>query len=287
MQRRALPFEAPEGVLFTLKDLTYTPEKPRLKETFTVKGKVELLKLTFVLPIWVVVTVTYPERWWEEIIPIIGGPEVRESSTVIGGDFEITFRKGFDREGDFGLAVRAYAGPTFPIDKITIPPFPPVATEETTFLVAGEVPEEELGFKKFRITSYSKNGGPPVTPPGVLELDIGDRLRINLGFDHINGEVTGKFHAAIWQERSWDPHDEVLNAEKTFSVPSSADWVPVEDFVEIPITSKISPGTEYGLYCKIMGITGGDIFTEYLANVITIIGVPEKGILKVESLVVS
>jgi len=285
MERRVELFETGD-LLFTLKDITYTPEKPRLKEPFTVKGKVELLKLPFVLPIWVVVTATYPEHWWEEIIPIIGGPEVRESATVIGSDFEITFRKGFDREGDFGLAVRVYAGPTFPLDSITIPPFPPVATEETTFLVTGEVPEEELGFREFRITSYSKNTGPPVTPSGVLELEAGDRLRINLGFDHRDGEVTGKFHAAIWQERVWDPHDEVLNAEKPFSVPSSPDWVPVEDFIEIPITSAISPSSEYGLYVKIMGITGGDIFTEYLANVITIIGVPGKGILEVKSLTI-
>ncbi|GAJ20458.1 unnamed protein product, partial [marine sediment metagenome] len=33
---------------------------------------------------------------------------------------------------------------------------------------------------------------------------------------------------------------------------------------------------EYGLYVKIMGITGGDIFTEYLANVITIVGAPPE-----------
>jgi len=275
-----------KDILFTLKEITYTPERPRLKDPFTVKGKVEFLKLPFVTPIWVIITATYPERWWEEIIPIIGSPQVREMATVIGGDFEITFAKGFDREGDFGLAVRVYAGPTFPIDKVTIPPFPPVATEETTFMVAGEVPPEEVGFRSFRILSYSKNGGPPVTPPGVLELDIGDRCRVNVGFDHMNGEVTGKFHAAIWQKRVWD-HDEVLNAEKTFSVPASPGWVPVEDFIDIIITSAISPGTEYGLYVKIMGITGGDIFTEYLENVITIVGVPEVGVLQVKSLALS
>jgi len=273
MQEQA-ELSAVKDILFTLKEITYTPERPRLKDPFTVKGKVEFLKMPFVMPIWVIITATYPERWWEEIIPIIGSPQVREMSMVIGGDFEITFAKGFDREGDFGLAVRVYAGPTFPIDKVTIPPFPPVATEETTFMVAGEVPPEEIGFRTFRILSYSKNGGPPVTPPGVLELDVGDRCRVNVGFDHMNGEVTGKFHAAIWQKRVWDPHDEVLNAEKTFSVPASPDWVPVEDFIDIIITSAISPGTEYGLYVKIRGSTGGDIFTEYLANVITIIGVP-------------
>jgi len=159
---------------------------------------------------------------------------------------------------------------------MTLPPFPPIASEETTFIVAGEVPPEELGFRNFRILSYSKNGGEPVTPSGVLELDIGDRCRVNLGFDHMNGAVTGKFHAAIWQDSALDPHDEILNAEKTFSVPSTSGWEPYEDSVDIIITSDISPGSEYGLYAKIMGITGGDIFTGYLANVITIIGAPPE-----------
>ncbi|MBA7644246.1 hypothetical protein ES703_51988 [subsurface metagenome] len=276
MQRRALPFEAPEGALFSLKDVSYT-ETPRLKEPFTVKGKIELFKIPFVAPIWVIAKVTYPERWWEEIIPIIGGPTISEGATVFGGNFEITFPRGFDREGEFILEVEAYAGPTFSIDKMTIPPFPPVASEKTTFIVAGEVPEEELGFRNFRILSYSKNGGTPVTPLGVLELDVGDRLQIKLGFDHRDLAVTGKIHAAIWQKTFVDPHDEVLNKEKAFSVPASDDWEPHEEGIEIIITSDIAPGTEYGLYAKIMGITGGDIFTDYLANVITIIGPPELG----------
>ena len=277
MERRALPFEAPEGVLFTLKDLSYSPEQPREKEPFTVKGKIELFKIPFVTPIWVQAKVTYPERWWEEIIPIIGGPTISEGATVFGGNFEINFPKGFDREGEFILEVAAYLGPTFSMDSIVIPPFPPVASEKTTFIVAGEVPPEELGFRNFRILSYTKNGGTPVTPPGVLELDVGDRLQIKLGFDHRDLAVTAKMHAAIWQKTTVDPHDEVLNKEKTFSVLASDDWEPREEGIEIIITSDIAPGTEYGLYAKIMGVTGGDIFTDYLENVITIIGPPELG----------
>jgi len=279
MQRQTKLFEAPEfgngDMLFKLKDIVYTPESPRKKDPFTVKGNVELFGLPFLAPIWVIAKVTAPETFWEHYIPIWGSPTIGEGQMAIGGDFEITFPKGFDREGEFTLEVEAHAGPTYTMDSITLPPFPPVASEETTFIVAGEVPPEELGFRNFRILSYSKNGGPPVTPPGVLELDIGDRCRVNVGFDHMNGAVTGKFHAAIWQE-SVDPHDEILNAEKTFSVPSTPDWEPYEDSVDIIITSAISPGSEYGLYTKIMGITGGDIFTEYLANVITIIGAPPE-----------
>ena len=265
-----------ENLLFSLKDVTYSPESPRMKQPFTVTGKVELFGIPFLAPIWVIARVTYPEKWWEEIIPIIGSPIVGEGEMALGGDFEITFPRGFDREGEFTLGVEVHPGPTYTVDSITLPPFPPVAKEETTFIVAGEVPPEELGFRDFRILSYSKNGGTPVTPPGVLELDLGDRCRVNVGFDHRDGAVVGEFHAAIWQKRAWDPHDEILNSEKAFSVPSSVDWEPYEGYIDIIITSAISPGTEYGLYVKIMGITGGDIFTEYLANVIKIVGVPSE-----------
>ncbi|GAI62972.1 unnamed protein product, partial [marine sediment metagenome] len=160
---------------------------------------------------------------------------------------------------------------------ITLPPFPPVASEETTFIVAGEVPPEELGFRNFRILSYSKNGGPPVTPPGVLELDVGDRCRVNVGFDHMGDTVIGELHAAIGNLHHVpvDWIDEIVNAKKTFSAPSIPDWAPFEDSLDIIITSAISPGS-YSMYAKIMGITGGDIFTEYLENVITIIGVPPE-----------
>jgi len=274
MQQPARLFEAPEDILFSLKEITYTPESPRKEEPFTVKGKMELFGIPLLVPVWIKATVSYPERWWEEITPIIGAREVREFGMATGGEFTLTFKKGFIREGKFGLAVRLYPGPSFPIDTMVFSPTPAFATEETTFIVGGEIPPEEVGFRNFRILSYSKNGGEPVTPPGVLELDVGDRCRVNVGFDHMDGEVTGKYHAAIWQQRVWDPHDEILNDEKVFSVPSSPDWVPVEDSIDIIITSAISPGSEYGLYVKIMGITGGDIFTEYLANVITITGAP-------------
>ncbi|GAH57732.1 unnamed protein product, partial [marine sediment metagenome] len=61
----------------------------------------------------------------------------------------------------------------------------------------------------------------------------------------------------------------------SFSVPQSADWESFEKSVDIIITSAISPGSGYDLYCKIMGITGGDVLTEFLENVITITGITE------------
>jgi len=272
-----LPIAVPEGLLFAFKDVSYSPVAPRMDEPFTVKGKVNLLKIPFFGPVWVIATVTYPETWWEEIIPIWGSPEVRATDVAIGGNFEITFANGFQREGEFSLSVRVYPGPTIPIDSIVLPPAPAAATVETTFLVAGEAPPQEELFRDFRIASYSKNGGDPVTPPGVLELDVGDRCRVNLVYNHKGPAVTGKFHAAIWHRGLIDPHDEILFTEQSFSVPQTADWEPFEKSIDIIITSAISPGSDYGLYCKIMGITGADVFTEFLEDVITITGVPVGG----------
>jgi len=270
-----LPFEDTAGILFAFENVSYSPEAPVMNEPFTVKGKVNLLKIPFFGPLWIIATVTYPETWWEEIIPIIGAPEVRSTDIALGGDFEIKFPGGFQREGEFGLSVRVYPGPTFPIDSIVLPPAPAAATIETTFIVAGEAPPQEELFRGFRIASYSKNGGTPVTPPDILELDVGDRCRVNLVFDHQGPAVSGKIHAAIWHKGTLDPHDEILYKEQSFSAPKSDDWETYEASVDIIITSAISPGSDYGLYAKIIGITGGDVFTEYLENVITIAGAGE------------
>jgi len=46
MQQREL--EIPEGdMFFSLKDIIYTPEAPRMNEPFIIKGSVELLKMPF------------------------------------------------------------------------------------------------------------------------------------------------------------------------------------------------------------------------------------------------
>ena len=269
------------AMLFDLKNVTHTPEKPQMKTPFTVKGNIQLIGLTFIPPIWVIATVTYPEIWWEEIIPIIGAPQLREMDMAVGGKFEVLFDRGFDREGEFTLEVRVYAGPTFPIDKLTLPPFPPVASEKTTFIVAGQAAKEAY-FRSFKVVSYSKNGGTPVKYPTILALDLGDRCHVNVSGEHRGPVSEGKFHAAIWQRTVIDPHDEILAAELDFSLPKSADWQPFNKSIDIGITSKIAPGSKYGLYAKIMGVDG-EIFSDFLESIITIKGMPAQPVLQVVS----
>ena len=294
MNKKVGLFEAPEigggGLLFTLEDVVYSPETPTMDEPFTVTGKIKLFGLPFLAPAWVVAYVIYPETWWEEIIPIWGSPRVSEGDFALGGNFEIAFPKGFQREGDFDLSVEVHAGPTMPIDSFTIPPFPPLAKEEMSFTVAGKPPPEEERIQEFRIVSYAKNGGTPMTPPNVLELEIGDKCRVKVGGIHKGPAIGGTLHVALWNPGPlWNRVDEVAAINKANSIPVSTDWEPFEATVDIAITSAVKAGAEYSIYAVIRGITGGDVYTtgagvsetggyvagEYLP-LVKIAGVPEE-----------
>jgi len=228
--------EVPEGVLFTLQDIVYAPETPKMNEPFIVKGRVELLTLPFLAPIWVIVTVEYPETWWEDILPIIGAPQVREMAMVIGSDFEIIFSKGFMREGEFKLTTRVYAGPTFPIDKMTLPPFPPVATHETTFTVSGEVtPPEEVWEMVEEILGISiKAGGPVAAWEMVEEIP-------NIVIKHAPP-------LAIWEMVEEIPNIIIKHA------PPVAIWEMVEEVIGIIVKSKPLPPVGWEMVEEISGI---------------------------------
>lgn len=184
------------------------------------------------------------------------------------GKFEIEWIP--DTKGHFEVTVVATPAPlSLPVVGV----FPITGKSGMYKVEVGEAPPEEERVKDFVIVSYSKNGGPPVTPPSILELDVGDRCRLNVAFGHTGAATSGKFHAAIGNYGVWG-FDEVLNAEKVFTTPATAtdEWETFEDHIDILITSGISPG-DYSLYVKIMGITGTDVFTEILENVIRVVGV--------------
>ena len=61
----------------------------------------------------------------------------------------------------------------------------------------------------------------------------------------------------------------MLNSEKNFTAPQTELLTTYTDYIDIPITL-IGKGA-YGIYVKIMGITGDDIESEYIVNVITIV----------------
>ncbi len=123
--------------LFEIKNLKITPETPRPDQPVAISGEIDLFGLSFLLPVWLIVTVEFPQSLWEEIIPLLGSPEVRELSTVIGGKFNVTYDQGFSRTGDYKVIPRVYIGPSIPVGSVVLPPFPPVASEIKTMTVAG------------------------------------------------------------------------------------------------------------------------------------------------------
>ncbi|MBA7695512.1 hypothetical protein ES703_104140 [subsurface metagenome] len=72
----------------------------------------------------------------------------------------VLFVPGVSAIQTLALSPRGYAGPTLPLDSVTLPPLPPVTTYETTFTVLGEVPPEEVQF------SLTK---PSVSPTAAVE----------------------------------------------------------------------------------------------------------------------
>ena len=161
MERTELYGLPRQDFLFVLKNVACTPTAPRQKEVITIKGEVDLFKIPFFAPVWVIASVTYPQKWWEFLL---GSPTVHEMTVAIGGKFEIKFAEGFDREGEYTLAVNLYFGPTKTttmgtLKSVTLPPLPSLDTYEAKFTVSGEVPEEEINFTL---------GQPTASPATVL-----------------------------------------------------------------------------------------------------------------------
>ena len=252
-----------EGLLFTLKDITHIPDTPRMNELFLVRGKVELFKIPFIAPVWVIVTVEYPEAWWEEIIPIIGAPQVREMAMVLGADFEITFKEGFTREGVFKLTTRLYAGPTMPLNEITLPPFPPVATHETTFIVSGEVsPEEVLWVMVEEVANIVVEAGPEVS--AWLMVEEVANIVVEAGPEIVAWEMVEEV-ANIVVSTVAPPAQYTLEVSITPSgagyvtiSPSKADYSPGE---VVTLTAHPYSGYEFEYWAGVLGLPTAQIIT--------------------------
>ena len=90
-----------------------------------------------------------------------------------------------------------------------------------------------------------------LVPLANVQVKPGDKLRITCRYSHIGQGETQTLYAAIGNG-GWAGFDEVLHGSKVISVPEDASWNWREDYVDISITSAISPGF-YDLYAKIGG----------------------------------
>ena len=125
---------------------------------------------------------------------------------------------------------------------------------------------------KLRITSYQNlTTGETVTRPDILQVNSGDEIKVSFEFDYTGPDMDGKYYVATWQPgRLGIPHDELTHNTKSFTITDAGLGKKIEDSVVVS-TAGISPGL-YGLYMKITGIEGDDIFSPYYAEIIQVAG---------------
>jgi hypothetical protein len=89
-------------------------------------------------------------------------------------------------------------------------------------------------------------------PLAAVQVKPGDKLRVTCRYSHIGASESVSLYAAIGNAGAFG-FDEVLHGSKTMSVPEDTSWQFREDYVDIAITTAISPGV-YDLYAKIDGV---------------------------------
>jgi len=95
-------------------------------------------------------------------------------------------------------------------------------------------------------------GGVEVAPGQLLQVRVGDKVRVKASLEYMGTALSDYFYAAIGNAGAFG-FDEILNAQVPVSFAQSATWQTYQLSVDIPITSAISPGKTYSLYCKIKG----------------------------------
>jgi len=95
------------------------------------------------------------------------------------------------------------------------------------------------------------NFGVIFLPLAAVQVQAGDKLRVTCQYSHIGEAESVPLYAAIGNQ-GWAGFNEILNAQKTLSVPEDLSWEVHEDYVDITITSALAGGL-YDLYAKIGG----------------------------------
>lgn len=112
-------------------------------------------------------------------------------------------------------------------------------------------------------------------PPEVLTVSPGNVIRVTSEWDYTGPAASGKIYTALWRRTAIDPHDEIAHGEKSFTIPDSPPpGQHITGYVDITVPSGFSG--MFGLYTKLAGVPGPDIFSPYYENVIEIVGaIPE------------
>ena len=106
-------------------------------------------------------------------------------------------------------------------------------------------------------------------PPQVLQVEVGDTCRVTSRFDYSGPAIPAGLYVAVGNAGFWG-FNEILKNSKSISLPATSPAKTYEGYVDIYISSAISPGF-YDVYAKLVGIPGPDMFSPTYENIIQIV----------------
>lgn len=131
------------------------------------------------------------------------------------------------------------------------------------------------GLKINSIESLLQGIGVAALPGEKLTVMVGDTVIVYVGVEYRGPAIDGAIWVSYGRQDTWFNED----GSKQTLIPvavhfdQSMDWVPYEIACVVPIGG--TPGTDYDLYAKIMGVPGPDIFSPSLLNVLDVLGAAE------------
>lgn len=129
------------------------------------------------------------------------------------------------------------------------------------------------GLRINSIESLLQGIGVAALPGEKLTVMLGDIVRVHLAVEYRGPAIDGEIHVSYGSQNAWFNEDGNKQSDTPVHFDQSMDFLPYEIACDVPIGG--SPGTDYDLYAKIMGVPGPDIFSQTLLNVLDVLGAAE------------
>lgn len=128
-----------------------------------------------------------------------------------------------------------------------------------------------MGFRINTIESLLQ--GIAVPAGEKLTVMVGDTVRVHLAVDYRGPDIDGEIHVSYGSQNAWFNEDGHKQNDIPVRFDQSMDFLSYEFACDVYIGG--SPGENYDLYAKIMGVPGPDIFSPTLFNVLDVLGAAE------------
>lgn len=135
---------------------------------------------------------------------------------------------------------------------------PTKRNEDYTPVIDDRVTITGTTFENLRLVSYPDLVG------------VGGNCYIKFEFKYTGPSTTINTHCALWEPSWFDPHNEASAQDATqYLQASNGEYRPL--WFNVPIHSGME-GKTYGIYMKIVGIPGADIYSTFYENKVTVLG---------------